>query len=204
MPREIESATVSVLTEICGPPLPTPEWLIRPGKAECGERWSLVRTIYSRLTGLELPERMPPAEWRTVDGVFRLNSNAAFILEVDETQHFNSFRATTLRCYPADLELAFDRDEWIRRCDRKTRLEGGGFAKPRPPLFPGENGRHRQRAFRDALCDILPPVHGFLPTLRLGDFELSSWIERQEAASRMESLLSDRFASVRGDYDVSG
>jgi hypothetical protein len=58
------------------------------------------------------------------------------ILEVDESQHFNEYRALTLRAY-VNLPVAFDREAWLKACQRKTRLEGGGFARPRPPLFPG-------------------------------------------------------------------
>ena len=32
--------------------------------------------------------------------------------------------------------------------------------------------RHRQRAFRDALADLLPALHGFGPTIRIGHFEV--------------------------------
>lgn len=39
--------------------------------------------------------------------------------------------------------------------------------------MPG--GRHRQRAFRDALADLLPPLHGFGPTIRIGHFEVERW-----------------------------
>lgn len=151
VPREIEQAAVRVLASIFGPPLPTPDWLVRPGKQECGDQWPLVQEIYHRLTGIELPEVMRQAERRTVDGVFRSEAGT-FIFELDETQHFNAYRASTLRCYPDELPLAFDKCDWIRRCQRKTRLEGGGFAKPKPPLFPGENGRHKQRAFRTPLA----------------------------------------------------
>lgn len=80
----------------------------------------------------------------------------------------------------------------MSRSDKKTKLEGGGFAAPKPPLFPGENGRHRQRAFRDALCDILPLEHGFAPTLRIADFEVASWMHSSDAAARMERLLVNR------------
>jgi hypothetical protein len=137
---------------------------------------------------------MRPVERRTVDGVFETPVGTV-LFELDETQHFNSYRATTLRCYPDDVPIAFDRDEWIKRCQRKTRLEGGGFAKPKPPLFPGENGRHKQRAFRDALTDILPGVHGFSATLRLGDFEVGSWIGRSDAEDKMVSLLGSRYGA---------
>ena len=44
------------------------------------------------------------------------------------------------------------------------------------PLFPGEGARHRQRAFRDALTDILAPDYGFAPTLRIAHFEVKDWI----------------------------
>ena len=52
MPRDVERATASLLADICGPALPTNDWLVRPGKAECGARWELVSDIYHRLTGL--------------------------------------------------------------------------------------------------------------------------------------------------------
>ena len=63
---------------------------------------------------------------------------------------------------------AFPKGIWIRHSEMKKRLEGGGFGRPKPPLFPGDGGRHRQRAFRDALADILPLSHAWLPTLRTG------------------------------------
>lgn len=192
MPREIEQATVAVLRAVFGPPLGTPNWLVRPGKQECGQRWPLVKEVYHRLTSLELPEVMRPVERRTVDGVFE-TPLGGMIFELDESQHFNPFRATTLRCYPDDLQLAFDLHDWILRCNRKTRLEGGGFAKPKPPLFPGTNGRHKQRAFRDALSDLVPGLHGFMPTLRLGDFEVAAWTDRANAQDRMVALLRDRY-----------
>jgi hypothetical protein len=69
-----------------------------------------------------------------------------------EIQHFNPYRAQTLRQYP-DVPVALERDTWIRHSEAKLRLESSGFGKP---LFPGEWGLHKQRAFRDALADILP------------------------------------------------
>ena len=195
MPREIEKAAVTVLTNIFGPPLPTPDWLVRPGKQESGDHWPLVQEIYHRLTGLELPDVMRPVERRMVDGVFE-SAGGTFIFELDETQHFNTYRASTLRCYTDDVPLAFDKDDWIRRCERKARLEGGGFAKPKPPLFSGENGRHKQRAFRDALSDLIPSVHGFLPTLRLGDFEVGAWVERGGAVEKMAQLVHSRYGQA--------
>jgi hypothetical protein len=79
---------------------------------------------------------MRAVERRQVDGLFEFG-DLTFDFELDETQHFNQDRATTLRCYPPDVPLAFDKEDWIARCERKTRLEGGGFSAPKPPLFLG-------------------------------------------------------------------
>jgi hypothetical protein len=193
MARDLEHAVVSLVCDILdASALATPAWLIRPGRAECGSRWPLVQTIYHDLTGLELPEAMRPVERRTVDAVLQRHGEAPRILEVDERQHFNEYRASTLRRYPPELPLAFDRDVWLRRGEEKTRLEGGGFAAPKPPLFPGQGGRHRQRAYRDALCDILPAEHGYLPTLRIAHFELEGWIGAESARLKMTELMTHK------------
>lgn len=193
MPRELERRVVELVHSIYGGQLgSTPEWLIRPGPAECGQHWSLVQRIYRELTGGELPEVMPARERRHLDAVLVKRGRPPRILEVDETQHFNEFRATTLRAYPKRLALGYPKKVWLQRSEAKKRLEGGGFAKPRPPLFPGPGGRHRQRAFRDALADIVPLVHGWLPTLRVADFEVAAWIYAPDAKRRMKALLDDR------------
>ncbi|MBN1321335.1 MAG: hypothetical protein JXA87_10900 [Thermoleophilia bacterium] len=150
-----------------------------------------MRSIYLDLTGLELPETMPPKETRTLDGVFRLNGTP-FVFELDEVQHFNCYRLATLDRYPKTVRLGFDLGEWKTRSRQKTRLEGGGFGKARPPLFPGEGGRHRQRAFRDALADLLPGEYGFLPTLRLTDDEVVTWSHTREAPTVMSRLVRGR------------
>lgn len=161
----------------------------RIGREECGPLWQLIKVIYRELTGLDLPEEMPPRERRKVDAVLQRHREPPRIVEFNERQHFNHYRAVTMRLYPRTTRIAFDRQAWIDRCNGKRRLEGGGFGAPRPPLFPGENGRHRQRAFRDALCDLLPPEHGFLPTLRIADFQVEPWIHERDARARMSQLL---------------
>lgn len=49
-----------------------------------------------------------------------------YILEVDEKQHFNAYRAATLRRYKDEIPLAFDADLWIA-LGRQIKLEGSGF-----------------------------------------------------------------------------
>ena len=191
MAQEIEKAVHRVLTTVYGEDKGTADWLKRPGRKECGTYWSLIQEIYHELTEGELPDEMPSREWRKVDGVFQIKG-CLFIFELDEKQHFNTYRSKTLSLYPKNTLVGFSIDLWVKICNRKSKLEGGGFAKPKPPLFPGVNGRHRQRAFRDSLTDILPSEYGFLPTLRIADFEICDWIFESEAQDRMENLIESR------------
>lgn len=191
MAKEIEKAVHHVLTTLFGEDKGTPDWLKRPGRKECGSSWALIQEIYHKLSGGKLPDEMPSREWRTVDGVFQ-TKGGFFIFELDEKQHFNAYRSNTLSLYPENLLVGFPIDLWVKIGNKKSKLEGGGFAKPRPPLFPGENGRHRQRAFRDSLTDILPSEYGFLPTLRIADFEVRAWIHESEAQVRLEHLVESR------------
>jgi hypothetical protein len=196
MAGELQAAVVPLVARILNAELiGTPQWLLRPAADECGEMWESVCSIYRELTGLELPDAMPPRETRRLDAVIDQGDGAPRILEVDEKQHFNRYRALTLRHYPRDARVAFPIARWIEQSDMKARLEGGGFGKPRPPLFPAEYGRHAQRAFRDMLADLLPPEHGWKPTLRIGDFEVLPWIYGSDAESRMRELLDERIHS---------
>lgn len=45
-------------------------------------------------------------------------------------------------------------------------------ASPLPSSFPGDGGRHKQRAFRDLLADLIPPLNGWQPTCRVSDDEV--------------------------------
>jgi hypothetical protein len=190
---ELQNAVVPLVARILGAEIvATPSWLLRPGQLECSSSWETVCQIYNELTGLTLPEVMPSRETRRVDAVLDVGDGAPRILEVDETQHFNRYRALTLRGYPKTARVAFPVEDWIAQSEKKTRLEGGGFGKPKPPLFPADYGRHQQRAFRDALADLVPLEHDFAPTLRIAGFEVLSWIYTDQAEPRMRELLEQR------------
>lgn len=197
MPLEFQRAVVAAVGEalphstIIESPQ-TPAWLNRPGLVECAGAWTTICAIYTDLTGLQLPEAMPPRERRRLDAVIVDPSGLRHVLEIDESQHFNVFRARTFERYPDSARLGFDREQWVQQCSAKARLEHGGFAKPRPPLFPGENGRHRQRAFRDALADLVPLEHGWGATVRFGAFELPHALRDGIDVHAMRSLLEVR------------
>jgi hypothetical protein len=194
MAGEMELAVRRLVVDVLGATWDrgTPAWLNRPGQSECGVEWPRIQQIYFDLTGLTLPATMPDRERRRLDAILHLPGQPPRILEVDEDQHFNQYRAQTLGHYGDDITVAFDIETWKRESERPRKLRGGGFAAPKPPLFPGDGGRHRQRAFRDALADILPPLHGYQATLRIAAFEVRSWIASTDARERMLQLLEHR------------
>jgi hypothetical protein len=160
-----------------------PDWLTRPSASELGAAAPTVRAAYQRLTGLSLPDLAPQREHRRVDAVIRYKDGSSRIFEFDERQHFTGARALTLDHYDS-VRVAFDVGAWRRRSESlASREPGGGFARPCPPLFPGEGGRHRQRAFRDLLADILPVEHGWLPTARIHDVQARSILGAADPAS---------------------
>lgn len=167
---------------------------MRPGLLESGRRWPLVRSIYADLTGRDLPEVMPPREWRKVDAVICLPGEEPRILEVDESQHFTQSRAVTLRHYPTDVTVGFPHEHWLARsaASRRKLVLTSRADRPCPPLFPRLGGRRQQRAFRDALADLLPGLHGWAPTVRIAYFEVKHWIGGPDAVSRMRALLETR------------
>lgn len=121
----------------------TPVWLQRPGVRECGQQWPAVCEAYTALTWRTLPQQMPPRGRRQLDAVVVHADGSHRIVEIDEEQHFTPMRAITLRRYGSGTAVAFDVQAWIRRCAGVRRLRGGGFGKPKPPLFPDDGGRHQ-------------------------------------------------------------
>lgn len=108
-----------------GRKLATPDWLERPGRAEVGRRcWRALEHIYNPLTDMDIPEVMPSPERRTVDCVLQCRGESPRIVECDDKQHFNRYRALTIRSYPRTVAVSFDSCAWLRACGTKRRLEG--------------------------------------------------------------------------------
>ncbi|RUM33494.1 MAG: hypothetical protein DSY33_04300 [Archaeoglobus sp.] len=64
-------------------------------------------------------------------------------------------RKIALERYPSDLELGFNREKWIRLCEKIN-------AKDNYPPY-----RDEQRAWYDTLRDSLPAILELKPTVRL-------------------------------------
>jgi hypothetical protein len=103
-----------------------------------------------------------------------------FIIEFDESQHFTLPRKITLKNYPEELKLGFDRKRWIKLCEKIN-------AKDNDPPY-----RDEQRAWYDTIRDFLPIIKGLNPTIRLfaNDFVWCSLDPNNPSdVKRFENLL---------------
>jgi hypothetical protein len=114
-----------------------PNWLLRPGRADCAGTWSAVCAVYTALTGLELQPMAPPRERRRLDVVLTYADGRCQIVEIDERQHFTGARALALAHYPPEVALGFDRDAWLARARALAGREPGRVRPSMPPALPG-------------------------------------------------------------------
>ncbi len=78
-----------------------------------------------------------------------------FIVEFDESQHFTAPRKLALAGYPAKHPLGFSAECWIALCEHHK-------ARDNDPPY-----RDEQRAWYDTLRDLVPPLEGLQPTVRI-------------------------------------
>ena len=122
--------------------------------------------------------------------------NPGFVLEFDESQHFTIPRKISLEQYPENFKLGFDRERWIKLCEKIN-------ARDNDPPF-----RDEQRAWYDTLRDFLPVLLGLKPTVRLfaRDFVWCSLDpDNPSDVKKFESFLKDRHDSwkieIKADPD---
>jgi hypothetical protein len=96
------------------------------------------------------------------------------IVQFDDATHCTRERARTFANYPSDTPLNFD----VRRYLADQTLGDAALAQA------------------DMLADLLPPKHGFNPTVRIRADELDELTG--PLTERIESLLSQRFAYHAG------
>lgn len=90
------------------------------------------------------------------------------LIEVDESQHFTSFRLATLDLYPEDAALGFDLATYKQLC-RTWQKQSDGYYRTKA----ARGSRHRrqaeaaQRAYYDALRDLTTPAMGRPPLIRI-------------------------------------
>ncbi|MBD7919161.1 hypothetical protein H9657_12855 [Cellulomonas sp. Sa3CUA2] len=87
-------------------------------------------------------------------------------IELDESQHFTSYRLLTFDHYPADARLGFDMDEYRALC-REWSPRSDKYRASKPAVGFGPGGRQRQRAYHDALRDLVIPAVVGRPLVRV-------------------------------------
>lgn len=152
--------TDAAWTQVTPPPLPRLADLSEPQQAR-------IRTLYGLLGGADDQfERIRPGGW----DLAYTTPEGLLLVELDEEQHFNRYRATTLDA-TTDLGLPWTPAYQAHSRDHEARLLPGWgtgkrwtnpsaarfFGNPNPPgEFTGVGApRWRQRAFYDAVKDML-------------------------------------------------
>lgn len=142
-------------------PMPTVSWLNTHGHfalpEEAAEATPVLQQAFERLHGDKDEELSKPLRALPSD-IAHLPTRT--LVEIDEFQHFTSFRAVTLDLLnesgpTADVSTYSELcASWSNRADRyRARKVAKGF--------PGEYSRGRQRAYNDLLRDIVAPMMGW-------------------------------------------
>ena len=108
-------------------------------------------------------------------------------IEFDERQHFTLPRASSLKAYPLNLSQGFDRGRWIAMCGK---IQAGD----NDPVY-----RDEQRAFYDAIRDVVAPRLGLLPVVRIyeEDVKWEQAREDKEEARKARQMLDSIQRFVR-------
>ena len=109
-------------------------------------------------------------------------------IEVDESQHFTTYRLLTLDHYPAGVPLGFDMEEYRSLCVRWS-PKSDKYRANKPAVGFGDGGRQRQRAYHDALRDLAAPAMGCPPVIRLPSPDRDGVAAYQRVRGRLLGLL---------------
>ncbi|MFS0912344.1 hypothetical protein AB3M89_11160 [Microbacterium sp. 179-I 3D2 NHS] len=172
-------------------PMPRVDWLNTHGHfalpAAAASALPALQRAFDALGGDEVEQRSKRLGTLPSDLV-HLESKT--MVEVDELQHFTSFRLLTLNELPTETS-----DEYRALCaiwsPKADRYRASKTAKG----FPGPHGRARQRAYNDLLRDLVAPLLGY-QVIRLPAPLLSGPEAYAAAASRLAHLRDARATST--------
>ncbi|MGK3949155.1 DUF7255 family protein [Microbacterium sp. K2] len=142
-----------------------------------------LQRVFDELGGNEEEQRSK--RWGSLPSDL-LHLESRTMVEVDEMQHFTSFRLLTLRAAPSG---AVDRDRYAELCGRWSPQADRYRASKVAKGFPGSHGRARQRAYNDLLRDIVAPLMGYR-MVRVPVPGLSADDARAAAADRLPRILA--------------
>lgn len=95
-----------------------------------------------------------------------IHMGSGMIVEVDEIQHFTSFRLKSFTYYPAGFPVGFDVSQYRELCRRLAPM-ADKYRQSKAAVGFGTGGRQRQRAYYDALRDLATPAMGHPPLIRI-------------------------------------
>lgn len=120
-------------------------------------------SIFDALGGLR--EKQQSKRLTSLPGDFLHEESGTFI-EIDESQHFTTWRLHSLDLYPPGVPLGFDLDQYRALCATWS-PKSDRYRAAKTAVGFGESGRQRQRAYHDALRDLVVPLMGHPPVLRV-------------------------------------
>lgn len=202
----LEVGIIALVAEVLGVPAERRaqfDWLInKPTPEHFGVHYPKILNLFEQLGGDEDGLLGKADGYLIPDAYFPEPYHLIF--EFDELQHFTAPRQMTLTLYPADVPLAFDREQYLRLCaehHEPALRKGTDRFRRKTTDFPFVNGRAAQRAFFDTFRDWLPTLHGLRPTLRIAEFEVAKVLRgeltgkaaRECVAALLEQRLGTRF-----------
>jgi hypothetical protein len=134
--------------------------LVAPVVAALG----VLTTVYVRLKGDVTV--LPAARENLLLAIDLFHEPTGTVIEVDEPEHFTSFRLLALDQYPADARVGFDVDEHRALC-RELAPQTDRLARGLAAKGFGFGGIGRERAYHDALKDLAVPAMGHPPVIRI-------------------------------------
>lgn len=142
--------------------------------------------IFDALGGIEVEQSAK--RLTSLPGDF-LHVESGTFIEVDEHQHFTSFRLATLNLYPEDVALGFDIDEYRDLC-RAWSTKADRYRPAKEAIGFGPGGRLRQRAYNDALRDLAVPALGHPGVIRVAAPERDGAAAYERVRERLAALKS--------------
>lgn len=118
-----------------------------------------------------------------------VHAESGTLIEVDEEQHFTSFRRGTFEEYPEDTQLGYDLHSYKRLC-RTFASSADKYRKNKEARGFGLGGRQPQRAYYDALRDLATPAMGHPPIVRIPATHGDGRRAYRENRSRLREALS--------------
>lgn len=142
-------------------------WLNQQGHFGLPDRAEAARTVLDSIfDALDGDRAAQQAKSMTsLPGDFVHEPTGTFI-EVDESQHFTTYRLRSLDLYPPDTPLGFDLDEY-RALSAQWSPKSDKYRANKAAVGFGDGGRQRQRAYHDALRDLAAPAMGHPPVIRV-------------------------------------